>query len=54
MKEGNILFNDALNTIYLSLYGFGHMVKDHSDSQQKKINVLFNDALNIFYLQLYS
>ena len=34
-KEGNILFNDALNTFYLLLYGAGHMVKDHSDSERK-------------------
>ena len=27
-KEENILFNDALNTFYLRLYGVGHMVKD--------------------------
>ena len=33
-KEGNVLFNDALNTFYLQLYGFGHMVKDHSDSER--------------------
>ena len=32
MKERNVLFNDALNTFYLRLYGIGHMVKDHSDS----------------------
>ena len=25
-KEGNVLFNDALNTFYLRLYGVGHMV----------------------------
>ena len=24
-KEGNVLFNDALNTFYLRLYGVGHM-----------------------------
>ena len=30
-KEGNVLFNDALNTFYLWLYGVTHMVKDHSD-----------------------
>ena len=30
--EGNVLFDDALNTIYLLLYGVGHMVNDHSDS----------------------
>ena len=33
-KEGNVLFNDALNTFYLRLYGVRHMVKDHSDSQK--------------------
>ena len=31
-KEGNVLFNDALNTLYLRLYGVGYMVKDHADS----------------------
>ena len=33
-SEGNVLFNDALNTFYLRLYGVGHMVKDHSDSER--------------------
>ena len=33
-KEGNVLFNDALNTFYLRLYGVGHMVKDHLDSER--------------------
>ena len=28
-KEGNVLFNDELNTFYLRLYGVRHMVKDH-------------------------
>ena len=32
--EGNVLFNDALNTFYLWLYGIRHMVKDHSDSER--------------------
>ena len=35
-KEGNVLFNDALNTFYLRLYAVGHMVKDHSDSERGK------------------
>ena len=26
-KEGIVLFNDALNTFYLQLYGVRHMVK---------------------------
>ena len=34
-KEGSALFNDALNTFYLRLYGVRHMVKDHSDSERK-------------------
>ena len=35
-KEGNVLFNNALNIIfYLRLYGVGHMVKYHSDSERK-------------------
>ena len=34
-KEGNVLFNDALSTFYLRLYGVSHnMVKDHSDSER--------------------
>ena len=33
-KEGNVLFNEALNTFYLWLYGIRHMVKDHSDSEK--------------------
>ena len=36
MKEGNVLFNDALNTFYLRLYGVRHMVKDHSDNERGK------------------
>ena len=36
-KEGNVLFNDALNTFYLRMEG----------------NVLFNNTLNTFYLRLY-
>ena len=55
-KEGNVLFNDTLNTFYLRLYGVRHMVKDHSDSEkgrERERNVLFNDALNTFYLRLY-
>ena len=33
-KEGNVLFNDTLNTFYLWLYGVRHKVKDHSDSER--------------------
>ena len=34
-KEGNVLFNDALHTFYLRLYGVRHVVKDHSDSESR-------------------
>ena len=34
-KEGNVLFNDALNTFYLRLYGVGHIVKDHSEARKE-------------------
>ena len=34
-KEENGLFNDALNTFYLRLYGVRHMVTDHSDSERE-------------------
>ena len=33
-RERNVLFNDALNTFYLRLYGVRHMVKDHSDREK--------------------
>ena len=33
-RKGNVLFNDALNTFYLVLYGVRHMVKDHLDSEK--------------------
>ena len=33
-KEGNVLFNDALHTFYLRLYGVRPMVKDHSDNER--------------------
>ena len=32
--EGNVLFNDALNTFDLRIYGVRHLVKDHSDSER--------------------
>ena len=35
-KERNVLFNGALNTFYLWLYGMGHMLKDHSDGERER------------------
>ena len=34
LTEGNVLFNDALNTFYLRLYGVRHTVKDRSGSKR--------------------
>ena len=36
VTEREIFDNDALNTFYLRLYGvdYGHIVKDHSDSEK--------------------
>ena len=34
LLENVTLFNDTLNTFYLRLYGIGHMIKDHSDSER--------------------
>ena len=31
VSEKGVLFIDALNTLYLKLYGVGYMLKDHSD-----------------------
>ena len=36
-KEGNVLFNDTLNTFYLQFYGIRHMIKDHSDSERENL-----------------
>ena len=33
-EQGNVLFNNALNTFYLRLYNIRYMVKDHSDSER--------------------
>ena len=46
-KEGNVLFNDALNTFCSRLYGIEFMVKDHSDSERgnplSPLHQLFSD-----------
>ena len=35
LVEGNVLFNDALNTFYLRLYDVRYMVKEHSDRREE-------------------
>ena len=53
-KEGNVLFNDALNTFYLRLYGVRHMVKEHSDSERGNPlpphRLLFQINSKVFYV----
>ena len=39
------LFNDALNTFYLQLYGVRHMVKDHSDSERARVLLYATDRI---------
>ena len=34
-KEGNVSFNDALNTFCLRLYDVRHMLKDHTDRKRR-------------------
>ena len=35
-KEANVLFNDAINTFYLRLYGVRHMVKNYSAREETR------------------
>ena len=35
-KEGNVLFNDALNICYLRFYGVRHMVKCHTYNEREE------------------
>ena len=54
-KEENVLFNDALNTFYLRLYGVGHMVKDHSYSERRNPLLLLQEGRKeMFYLTTHS
>ena len=34
-KEDNVLFENALNTFYLRLYGIGHMIKSTQTAGEK-------------------
>ena len=56
-RERNVLFNDALNTFYLRLYGVRHMVKDHSDSEKGNLQPSHRLLLSIGtgkrYLRVY-
>ena len=59
-RERNVLFNDALNTFYIRLYGRERNVLFNDALNTfypwlygRERNVLFNDALNTFYIRLY-
>ena len=54
MKEGNVLFNDALNTFYLRMASDIWLRTILIVRKERKGNVLFNDALNTFYLRMAS
>ena len=52
------IFNDALNTFYLRLYGVEHMVKDHSYSERRNPlpphGLLFPfNSKNFIYIYIY-
>ena len=52
-KEGNVLFNDALNTFYLRLYGVRRMIKDHSARKETRCSHMgysFQLAARFFYM----
>ena len=48
------LFNDAINTFYLRLYGDRHMVKDHSESERENPlpphRLLFPISSNVYHM----
>ena len=51
MEEGNVLFNNSLNTFYLQLYGVGYMVQSHSDSEMKPLHgLLFLLSSKVFFI----
>ena len=46
-KEVNVLFNDALNSFYLRLYGIRHMVEDHLNNERG--NLLLPHGIHRFF-----
>ena len=49
-KEGNVLFNDALNTFFT----YGYMVKDHSDSERGNPVILCASSYGLYYIYIKS
>ena len=52
-KEGTFLFNDALDTFYLMLFGVEHIVKDHLDSDTDNYIWTISDLQQSFLLFFY-
>ena len=52
-KEGNVLFNDALNTFYFIVIWCRTYGKGPPDSESGRKDFYFNNAVNTFYLRLY-
>ena len=52
-KDGNVLFNDALNTFYLQLYGVGHTVKDNSDREEGRKDMIYLTTLSTHFIYGY-
>ena len=52
-RNENVLFNDALNTCYLRLYGVGHTVKAHSEvtlsDWQQEISYMYHPTNRIVH-----
>ena len=44
-NKGSVLFNDALNTFYLRLYGVRNMVKDHSACEEIRCRHIIHGLL---------
>ena len=49
-SQGDVLFNDSLNTFDLWLYGVGDMVKNHWDSERESPATFSNLPHEIFYM----
>ena len=53
-KEGNVLFNDVLNTfLFMVMWRHTYGKGPFRERERKEGNILFNDAINTFYLRLY-
>ena len=62
-RKGSVLFNDALNTFYLRLYGIRHMVKRNWGKKGKEVFYLMmhsthcnwgKEGKEVFYLMTHS